>query len=379
MSNKVFFVFKMAISNIIRFKFINLMIVASFSLGLFFIAFVLSIGNAALSDLKDTYFIDYEKVVVLRPSSGILNKHLDLEDLNKLKKSNEDIEFIVRSVEKDGLINTNGHYKLDGTILYVDKNYEKLFNNVIDIGAWFNGNKSLPDKKECIIGSTFLNDFKGNAIGKTVSVDGMDIRIIGTTNKKDLRDKIILPIDSYNNVIAVNSVPEYIIKFKENIPNYNSISKLINYIKKGYGGYDFSLGKETFKNIKEQVSRNIVLVLLIVAVVLIYSLFNIYNMLNFRLNDSKDLIATLMALGATSTDLLLHNCIELSCLMIISSLIVYILIYISNLFTMFIGIDLKIDLYILSFLILISLVSSIILNIILIRKYTKQYVMEIYR
>ncbi|MDQ0164777.1 ABC transporter permease [Bacillus horti] len=305
----------------LRNKTISMILILSFSLGLFFSAFLLGIGLQLLEDTKSREVLDLDQTVRMSPVSfegrSIPILYSDVEKIVQQHSNVERIHLVEHKLNQTVLINEN--LVLGLSLAYVDSGFDQLFKDFIVSGVMLS-NKSN-ETAECVVGQHISGEVNliEDPVGKRININGNECEVVGVANHPQYNKSIFLPI----NLLSDEDVekPMYYVIFS----SLDSIleSEFRSNILKQFGEYEIDYER----SVQEQViskSRNVYIVIFgISTIVLAFALLNIINIVYFRTIQLQKRWAIALALGARKSDLYLYKISEMLAYTVCASLIVF--------------------------------------------------------
>ena len=362
-----------------RNKSINFITLMSFTIGMFFSAFILVMGSSLLNDLNETKIEDISRIVKVngRAVQGKSYKTIPVDDIGQLIRGFKELDCINIVISSSNLVVHNNKCDLTRDIFYVTKDFSNMYKNFVHTGKWFNIEEYNNGNLKCIIGSKVALTYFGNsnALKQKIEVNNQIYEIIGTTDNIKYKEGIIIPISQYT-CRSISDITDYYFKFTSSEINYENIK---SYINDTYGSYKFVELDKEYELEYNRIFKGALTIFIVSCVVLMFSIVNTIGIFLHRINESKRRIATQIAFGAKKIDIFLQNFFEICTLAFVSSMIVYNLVIAVSKLSDVMPVDVSVDLSILFILVTTGIIVSCLISFVLLVRIFSLQISDVFR
>lgn len=366
------YLMRTSLKSLWRNRFTTVIHILCFTLGMLIAAIFICQANGARDSYKNyNRFMKLDKVIIMKPPFSVgKDKRIQLQDLDKIKRDLyfiEDIFALNRMQEK--IIRSGDNYISGVGIYTVPIEFSNCFSEeYIHKGDW------IRDNEDCVIGKKVAQKYKLN-IGDRIEAGVNSYKIIG-----------IIGLTKYENVVFLNEKSLVDLELNDctyyiKLGNYTkeNIDTLYQYFQKNYGSYDIKESSEMIAEEKDRLYRGWGPSIFIAVLALIYGLLNIKNIQSFYIEQTKGSIAIMIAYGANYNQILTQKIMQNSILSFISSIVVFIIVYLLQFTKLNIVFNLKVDKNAYWMLLVVTQLISLVFSYFMYRKLLNKQVTEILR
>ncbi len=353
-----------------RNKFTTIINIVCLTLGMLVAAIFISQANGAINTYNNYLkYMNLENVLIMSPLSYNEDERVQLNNIDSLEElSFVESVFAINRLEEVNLQSENNY--LTGIGVYtISENFDSIFNN----GYLLEGNW-IRNTYDCVVGEELVKKNK-LGLGDFIYIGSNRYIVSGIIGINKYRTNIFINEKSIENLVLFDC--DYYVKTTSNSEEYKDLT--YTFMLENYGKYEIKDNKKVMDEEKKRLYTGWAPSIFLAIIAFVYGILNIKNIEMFYLSQEKKKIAVMRAYGAQKQHILFQRIFKATVLSFISSIFVYLIVYILQFTRLNLIFDLSVDIKVYIIILIKVQIISIIFTTNMARKLLKKEIAVILR
>lgn len=315
--------FKMSMKSIMSNKGRSALTMLGIIIGVASVIILTGIGNGATSSITDSLSSLGTRMITVSMSRGGWGgstRTVSLSDMEKFLTENPDLVESMSPAISGSVLLKHENKNTTSSFSAYDASYAEIKDTNVESGRFISELDVKNRSYVCIIGSYIANEyFGGNAIGKTVKLNGTPFKIVGVykelgdSSENSSDNAVTIPYTTAMRFLKNKNITSFYFNASSEDAVDTAVAELKAYIKKRLGsddGYYVASVAEMMDTINEIMGTLTAMLAGIAAISLIVGGIGIMNIMTVSVSERIREIGIRKAIGARTTDILMQFLVE---------------------------------------------------------------------